>query len=348
MLLWKIDNWRGFEEDSQTDIKNSLQIGPLTAVMGMGDEYGGYFDNSGIYRCTDTSSVNHAVVIVGYNDTGQYWIVRNSWGPSWNGNGYFNVGYGECSIESYVFNASVAGVPPTITSISPTKGSTAGGTSVTITGTAFTGTTVVNFGTTAATSFTFNSATLITATSPADSAGTVDITVTTAGGTSATSTTDQYTYITAPTGSTTVGVYRATTGAFYLKNSNAAGNADMSFIYGNPSTDKPLVGDWTGQGKNTVGVYRATTGAFYLKNTNAAGNADMSFIYGDPKTDIPLVGDWTGQTNSTTGAPIDTVGIYRKTTGAFYLKNSNAAGNADMSFVYGNPSTDTPLVGDWI
>ena len=70
-------------------------------------------------------------------------------------------------------------VPPTITSVSPTAGPTAGGTSVTITGTGFTGATAVKFGATAATAFTVNSATQITATAPAGVAGTVDITVTT-------------------------------------------------------------------------------------------------------------------------------------------------------------------------
>jgi len=84
--------------------------------------------------------------------------------------------------------------PPTVTSVSPSTGPIAGGTSVTITGTGFTGATAVNFGATAATSFTVNSATSITATSPAGAAGTVDITVTTAGGTSATSAADQFTY----------------------------------------------------------------------------------------------------------------------------------------------------------
>jgi hypothetical protein len=53
---------------------------------------------------------------------------------------------------------------------------------------------VVDFGSTAATSFTVNSATSITATSPAESAGTVNVTVTTPGGTSATSYHDQFTY----------------------------------------------------------------------------------------------------------------------------------------------------------
>ena len=52
----------------------------------------------------------------------------------------------------------------------------AGGTSVVITGTGFTGATAVKFGSTVASSYTVNSATQITATSPAGSAGTVDIT----------------------------------------------------------------------------------------------------------------------------------------------------------------------------
>ena len=66
---------------------------------------------------------------------------------------------------------------PTITSVTPTAGPTSGGTSVTITGTNFTGVTAVNFGGTAAAGFTFNSPTSITATSPAGTAGTVDIKV---------------------------------------------------------------------------------------------------------------------------------------------------------------------------
>ena len=91
---------------------------------------------------------------------------------------------------------------PTITGISPTSGPTAGGTTVTINGNNFTGLTgasAVKFGSVNATSYIVNSATQITATAPAGSAGTVDITVTTPGGTSATSTADQFTYMAAPT-----------------------------------------------------------------------------------------------------------------------------------------------------
>lgn len=61
---------------------------------------------------------------------------------------------------------------PAITAISPTSGSTAGGTSVTIMGTGFTGATGVTIGGAAATAVTVVSATSITCTTPAGTAGT--------------------------------------------------------------------------------------------------------------------------------------------------------------------------------
>ncbi len=90
------------------------------------------------------------------------------------------------------------GALPTVTSILPTDGPLAGGTSVVITGTDLTSATAVDFGANAA-AITSNTATSITATSPAGSAGIVDVTVTTAGGTSATSSKDKFTYVAAPT-----------------------------------------------------------------------------------------------------------------------------------------------------
>ncbi len=76
---------------------------------------------------------------------------------------------------------SGSGSGPIVTSVSPCTGSTSGGTSVTITGSNFTGVTGVKFGTTAASSYTVTSSTSITAVSPAGSSGPVDVTVTTGG-----------------------------------------------------------------------------------------------------------------------------------------------------------------------
>lgn len=72
--------------------------------------------------------------------------------------------------------------PPTIASVAPASGSTLGGTTVTITGTNLTGASAVTFGGTAAASFTVDSATQVTATTPAHSAGAVNVVVTTPGG----------------------------------------------------------------------------------------------------------------------------------------------------------------------
>ena len=101
------------------------------------------------------------------------------------------------AVDNYTYQA-----PPTVTSISPAAGPTAGGTSVTITGTNFTGLSgaaAVQFGGTNASSYTVNSATSITATAPARAAGVADVRVTTPGGTSANTAADDYTYYAPPT-----------------------------------------------------------------------------------------------------------------------------------------------------
>lgn len=87
---------------------------------------------------------------------------------------------------------------PSITSVSPAEGPIAGNTAVTISGSGFSGATQVTFGGTAAT-FAVAGATQITATAPPHSVGTVDIQVTTPGGTSVTGPGDQYTYTAVPT-----------------------------------------------------------------------------------------------------------------------------------------------------
>jgi hypothetical protein len=114
----------------------------------------------------------------------------------------FTAGTGGFNDIHEVQNVTITSSPPppapAVSAVSPASGPSTGGTSVTITGSGFTGASAINFGTSAATSFTVNSATSITATSPVGSLSTVDITVTTPGGTSATSAADQYTYTPPP------------------------------------------------------------------------------------------------------------------------------------------------------
>ena len=128
---------------------------------------------------------------------------------------------------------------PAVSQINPTSGPAAGGTAVTIDGSGFTGVTAVDFGATPAASFTVLPPNVIDAVSP-PGAGTVDITVTTAGGTSTISAADHFTYAAsgpapvvsglAPTGGPTGGGT-----AVQLTGTGFTGATAVSFG-GNPAT----------------------------------------------------------------------------------------------------------------
>ncbi len=85
---------------------------------------------------------------------------------------------------------------PTVSGVSPDEGSVLGGESVTITGTGFTGATKVTFGGVDGTIDSVDSDAQITATTPANAAGTVDVEVTNVGGTGTQA--SAYTYIAVP------------------------------------------------------------------------------------------------------------------------------------------------------
>lgn len=159
---------------------------------------------------------------------------------------------------------------PAVSSVSPSSGAAAGGTSVTITGSNLANATAVRFGATNATSFTVNSATSITAISPAGS-GAVDVTATTAGGTSATSASDQFTYVQPPVaGAVSVTVaHGSTNNAVAL---NLSGGAAASVAV----TSAALHGTATAGGTSITYTPNATysgTDSFTYTVTNVAGTS---------------------------------------------------------------------------
>jgi hypothetical protein len=152
---------------------------------------------------------------------------------------------------------------PTVTGVSPGSGPAVSGASVTITGTNFSGTadgtnftaTAVSFGSTAAASFVVNSATTITATEPGGT-GTVDVTVTTAGGTSATSSADQYSYVAdwsqgtvtslPSTASAVSGVTGPSSQPLYASGTGPYANFQVSVNQTQNLTDQAVSVSWTG------------------------------------------------------------------------------------------------------
>merc|ERR1712216_214813 len=68
--------------------------------------------------------VNHAVLIVGYgkdpNTKKPFWIVKNSWGPSWGENGYFRIQRGDNNLN--IEHMSVAAYPTLGKKLPPAEG----------------------------------------------------------------------------------------------------------------------------------------------------------------------------------------------------------------------------------
>jgi hypothetical protein len=199
-----------------------------------------------------------------------------------------------------------------VTGLGTTSGTTAGGTSVAITGTNFTGATGVFFGGVAATSFTVNSATSITATSPADYAGTYDVTVATYAGTSAPSAGDQFTdtLATTPavtglgttTGPTGGGTSVAITGN-YFTGATAVLFGNVAATSFTVNSDTSITATSPPQAAGTVDVTVTT-----YAGTSAAVSADQ-FIYTSVVPAVTSLGTTSGSTGGGTAVTINGSGF---------------------------------------
>ncbi|QXU40125.1 MBG domain-containing protein [Pedobacter sp. D749] len=200
------------------------------------------------------------------------------------------------------FTTSVQVAAPTVTALSPTSGPTGGGTSVTITGTNFSGTTAVTFGATSATGFTVNSATQITATAPAGT-GTVDVRITTTGGTSATSASDQFTYVAAPTVTALSPTSGPTGGgtSVTITGTNFSGTTAVTFgataATGFTVNSATQITATAPAGTGTVDVRITTTGG------TSATSASDQFTYVQSATATPVVASPSNGNLITTTTP---------------------------------------------
>jgi C1A family cysteine protease len=91
---------------SVEDVKQYIYTyGAVVTYMKAGIEtFYGY--KSGVYNDSpseDPNDVDHAVVLVGWDDLSKAWIVRNSWGKDWGYTGYAYVSYNACNIGKWVY-----------------------------------------------------------------------------------------------------------------------------------------------------------------------------------------------------------------------------------------------------
>ena len=137
----------------------------------------------------------------------------------------------------------------------------------------------------------------------------------------------------------TVGLFRASSGFLYLRNSNTQGVGEVEIFYGIPG-DKPVCGDWDGDGVDSIGVFRSSNKTFYLRNSITQGFADLTFGF-NLAGSVPVAGDWNGD-------GIDTVGLYDTKTRTLRLAASNQDSSVATTFAYTNAqTTDRLVIGDW-
>jgi len=91
-------------------IKNAIYTyGPIGAAVGASDAFMSY--SSGVFNQCDGTQPNHAIVLVGWDDDGQYFVMKNSWGTSWGDQGYMKIKYG-CNYIGLAANYIVLGGSP--------------------------------------------------------------------------------------------------------------------------------------------------------------------------------------------------------------------------------------------
>jgi hypothetical protein len=89
-----------------------------------------------------------------------------------------------------------------------------------------------------------------------------------------------------------------------------------------------------GPAREDVGLVDPASGIWHIRR----GAGVTSFYYGNPG-DTPFMGDWNCD-------GIDTPGLYRRSDGFVYLRDSNSQGVADVRYFFGNPG-DLPIAGDF-
>jgi acid phosphatase len=181
------------------------------------------------------------------------------------------------------FFTTTANTAPLISTVSPSSGPTAGGTTVTISGTGFAVGATVKFGNTSATNVNVLGSTTITATTPARASGSVNVVVTNPGGQSATKT-NGYTYAAAaaPTVSGVNPTSGPTAGGTSVTISGTGFAAGATVTFGGTTASGVLVNNSTTITATTPAHAAGAVDVVVTNSTGQSGSKTNAFTYNPP------------------------------------------------------------------
>jgi len=151
-----------------------------------------------------------------------------------------------------------------------------------------------------------------------------------------------------------IGAFRPSTGRWYLDVSgngkwNGCDTDDCGYLKVFKRGDKPITGDWDGNGLTQLGLFRPSTGQWFLDyNGNHTWNGctkDRCLSSFGTAADLPVSGDWNGTGTSK-------IGVFRPSTGEWFL-DFNGNGQWDGCGIDlcgtnpGHQAGDIPVVGKW-
>ena len=190
------------------------------------------------------------------------------------------------------FFTTTLNTAPIITSLSPTSGPAAGGTTVTISGTGFAVGATVTFGGTAATNVNVLGSTTLTAVAPAHASGSVNVVVTNPGGQSATST-NGYSYAAAPA-PTVTGVNPTsgpTAGGTSVTISGTGFAAGATVTFGGTAATGVVVTNSTTIAATTPAHAAGVVDVVVTNSTGQSGTRTSAFTYNAPSGETVLLAD---------------------------------------------------------
>ena len=134
---FKLSDWAYVNPSNPNSVASADAIkdaiynhGPVAAAVCVGSAFQSY--SSGVFKTDEKSAcggnvVNHAIVLVGWNDSNNTWILRNSWGTGWGESGYMEIARGVSNV-GYSANYVDYAATPSCYSLSTGTNPSAGGT----------------------------------------------------------------------------------------------------------------------------------------------------------------------------------------------------------------------------
>jgi C1A family cysteine protease len=126
------ENWSKYSIEDYVKIKADVDsykwalqnYGAMVVVLTVPDDW--YYYRSGVYEpVRDVGWANHCVVLTGWNDSDDCWIIKNSWGARWGEEGYGRVKYGNLVKYNYgyaILNTSTPSEPKLTLSVQDVAG----------------------------------------------------------------------------------------------------------------------------------------------------------------------------------------------------------------------------------